>query len=163
MSEANKNLLRRWFEQVWNQKSEAAIDEMFSPTASPMAFLTRIRSCGAGGVKTLHRTFCWSLSGSSRRRRRYCCRGRPGCRSLAGFHDASWRSPRLSLHGQEGDSRRVILFNRQGQHNRRRLEPDGPSRVPAEAPGLIHRIRRVGPSHSIVNQHPVYPLFSGSL
>ncbi len=30
MSEANKLLLRRWFEQVWNQKSEAAIDEMFS-------------------------------------------------------------------------------------------------------------------------------------
>ena len=29
MSEANKLLLRRWFEQVWNQKSEAAIDEMF--------------------------------------------------------------------------------------------------------------------------------------
>ena len=31
MSEANKLLLKRWFEQVWNQKSEAAIDEMFNP------------------------------------------------------------------------------------------------------------------------------------
>ena len=27
MSEANKLLVKRWFEQVWNQKSEAAIDE----------------------------------------------------------------------------------------------------------------------------------------
>jgi predicted ester cyclase len=28
MSEANKLLVKRWFEQVWNQKSEAAIEEM---------------------------------------------------------------------------------------------------------------------------------------
>ena len=38
MSEANKNLLRRWFEQVWNQKSEAAIDEMFSPHGKSHGF-----------------------------------------------------------------------------------------------------------------------------
>ena len=43
MSDANKLLLRRWFEQVWNQKSEAAIDEMFHPQGLPTAFLMRIR------------------------------------------------------------------------------------------------------------------------
>jgi steroid delta-isomerase-like uncharacterized protein len=31
MSEANKQLARRWFEEVWNQKNEAAIDTMYSP------------------------------------------------------------------------------------------------------------------------------------
>jgi steroid delta-isomerase-like uncharacterized protein len=29
MSEANKELLRRWFEEVWNKKRTEAIDEMF--------------------------------------------------------------------------------------------------------------------------------------
>jgi predicted ester cyclase len=31
MSETNKALARRWFEEVWNRKNEAAIDEMFHP------------------------------------------------------------------------------------------------------------------------------------
>ena len=31
MSEANKQLARRWFDEVWNQKSEAAIDAMYHP------------------------------------------------------------------------------------------------------------------------------------
>jgi len=30
MSEANKHLIRRWFEEVWNQGREATIDELFS-------------------------------------------------------------------------------------------------------------------------------------
>jgi steroid delta-isomerase-like uncharacterized protein len=30
MSEANKVAVRRWFEEVWNQGREAAIDELFS-------------------------------------------------------------------------------------------------------------------------------------
>ena len=38
MSEANKLLLRRWFDQVWNQQSEAAIDEMFSPEGKSHGF-----------------------------------------------------------------------------------------------------------------------------
>src|SRR5512134_1264951 len=31
MSEANHNLLRRWFEEVWNQGKESTIDEQFAP------------------------------------------------------------------------------------------------------------------------------------
>lgn len=31
LSEANKSLAKEWFEQVWNQKNEAAIDRMFQP------------------------------------------------------------------------------------------------------------------------------------
>ena len=38
MSEANKLLLKRWFEEVWNQKSEAAIDEMFSKEGKSQGF-----------------------------------------------------------------------------------------------------------------------------
>jgi steroid delta-isomerase-like uncharacterized protein len=59
MSEANKHLLRRWFEQVWNQKSEAAIDEMFSKNGKSHGFpeadsvLT-----GPESFKAVHRTFC---------------------------------------------------------------------------------------------------------
>src|SRR5262252_1315399 len=30
MSEKNKTALRRWFDEVWNQRREATIDEMFS-------------------------------------------------------------------------------------------------------------------------------------
>jgi steroid delta-isomerase-like uncharacterized protein len=29
MREANKQLMRRWFDEVWNLKREAAVDEMF--------------------------------------------------------------------------------------------------------------------------------------
>lgn len=31
MSGQNKALARRWFEEVWNQGSESAIDELFHP------------------------------------------------------------------------------------------------------------------------------------
>jgi steroid delta-isomerase-like uncharacterized protein len=31
MTDANKQLVRRWFDQVWNQGNVGAIDELFSP------------------------------------------------------------------------------------------------------------------------------------
>jgi len=31
MSEENKQLVHRWFDEVWNQKNESAIDRMFDP------------------------------------------------------------------------------------------------------------------------------------
>jgi predicted ester cyclase len=59
MSEANKNLLRRWFEQVWNQKSEAAIDEMFSPQGKSHGFPDADSVLvGPEAFKAIHRTFC---------------------------------------------------------------------------------------------------------
>jgi steroid delta-isomerase-like uncharacterized protein len=33
MSEANKALIRRWFDEVWNRGRASAIDEMLAPTA----------------------------------------------------------------------------------------------------------------------------------
>jgi steroid delta-isomerase-like uncharacterized protein len=59
MSEANKLLLRRWFEQVWNQKSEAAIDQMFSKQAKSHGFPEADAVLvGPDAFKAVHRTFC---------------------------------------------------------------------------------------------------------
>ena len=59
MSEANKLLLKRWFEQVWNQKSEAAIDEMFSKQGKSHGFPDPDSVLvGPEAFKAVHRTFC---------------------------------------------------------------------------------------------------------
>ena len=59
MSEANKLLLKRWFEQVWNQKSEAAIDEMFSQQGKSHGFPDADTVLiGPEAFKAVHRTFC---------------------------------------------------------------------------------------------------------
>jgi steroid delta-isomerase-like uncharacterized protein len=59
MSEANKLLLRRWFEQVWNRKSEAAIDQMFSKQGKSHGFPeTDSVLEGPEAFKAVHRTFC---------------------------------------------------------------------------------------------------------
>jgi predicted ester cyclase len=38
MSEENKNLARRWFEEVWNQGHESAIAEMYHPDGRSIGF-----------------------------------------------------------------------------------------------------------------------------
>jgi len=59
MSEANKLLIKRWFEQVWNQQSEAAIDEMFSPDGKSHGFPdAESVLVGPEPFKAIHRTFC---------------------------------------------------------------------------------------------------------
>jgi steroid delta-isomerase-like uncharacterized protein len=56
MSEENKQLVRRWFEEVWNQRDESAIDRMFDPEGrshgvpTPEGILT-----GPEQFKQLHR------------------------------------------------------------------------------------------------------------
>jgi predicted ester cyclase len=59
MSEANKLLMKRWFEQVWNQKSEAAIDEMFDKEGKSHGFPDADSVLiGPEAFKAVHRTFC---------------------------------------------------------------------------------------------------------
>lgn len=59
MSEANKLLLKRWFEEVWNQKSGAAIDEMFSKEGKSQGFPEPDSVLvGPESFKAVHRTFC---------------------------------------------------------------------------------------------------------
>lgn len=58
MSEANKHLVRRWFEEVWNQKNAAAIDEMFSTEGKSYGFPDADSVLiGPAGFKSLHETY----------------------------------------------------------------------------------------------------------
>jgi predicted ester cyclase len=57
--EANKQLVRRWFEEVWNQQSEAAIDAMFSPGGKSHGFPEPDSVLvGPEAFKPVHRSFC---------------------------------------------------------------------------------------------------------
>jgi len=57
--EANKQLAHRWFEEVWNQQSEAAIDAKFSSEGKCYGFPTPDAVLvGPEAFKAVHRTFC---------------------------------------------------------------------------------------------------------
>jgi steroid delta-isomerase-like uncharacterized protein len=59
MSEsANKALMQRWFEEVWNQGKESVIDELFHPQGKAHGFPTPDSTLiGPEGFKTVHRQF----------------------------------------------------------------------------------------------------------
>jgi steroid delta-isomerase-like uncharacterized protein len=59
MSEqANKDLARRWFEEVWNQGRESAIDELFHPQGKAYGFPEPDSVLiGPEGFKAIHRAF----------------------------------------------------------------------------------------------------------
>jgi steroid delta-isomerase-like uncharacterized protein len=59
MSAANKLVVTRWFDEVWNQKNEAAIDEMFPPDGKAYGFPDPDSVLvGPEAFKTVHRGFC---------------------------------------------------------------------------------------------------------
>lgn len=58
MAEDNRQLVRRWFEEVWNQKSEAAIDEMFHREGRAHGFPdAESVLIGPEAFKKVHRAF----------------------------------------------------------------------------------------------------------
>lgn len=58
MSESNKQLVHRWFEEVWNKQSEDAIDEMFAPGGKAYGFPSpNSVLIGPENFKTIHRHF----------------------------------------------------------------------------------------------------------
>jgi predicted ester cyclase len=59
MSEdANKALAKRWFEEVWNQGKESAIDQLFHPQGKVFGFPEPDAVLiGPEGFKTVHRAF----------------------------------------------------------------------------------------------------------
>lgn len=58
MADKNRELAERWFEQVWNQKSEAAVDELFSPQGRAYGFPEPDSVVtGPEAFKRLHRDF----------------------------------------------------------------------------------------------------------
>ncbi len=59
MSEANKQLARRWFEEVWNQRKESAIEAMMTPGCRAHGLgVGDAALVGPEGFKTFHRSFC---------------------------------------------------------------------------------------------------------
>ncbi len=58
-TEANKALVQRWFEEVWNKKRPEAIDEMLSPDAIVHGLLDDAENPlkGPAGFKPFHETF----------------------------------------------------------------------------------------------------------
>jgi steroid delta-isomerase-like uncharacterized protein len=59
MSEANKQLVRDWFEGVWNQKSEAAIDAMYNSDGRAHGFPKADSVLeGPEDFKVIQRNFC---------------------------------------------------------------------------------------------------------
>ncbi|WP_348264423.1 ester cyclase [Telmatobacter sp. DSM 110680] len=59
MSEANRQLTKRWYDEVWNQRNSATIDEMFASSGKSHGFPEPDSVLiGPGHFKTLHATFC---------------------------------------------------------------------------------------------------------
>jgi len=59
MSEANKQLMRQWFERVWNQRDESAIEAMFAADCIAHNFPeTGGTLVGPEGFKPVYRNFC---------------------------------------------------------------------------------------------------------
>ena len=59
MSQENKALIRRWFEEIWNQGNEATIDELLDPEAKVQG-LDHPEGAGKSGpeaFKPFHRAF----------------------------------------------------------------------------------------------------------
>jgi predicted ester cyclase len=58
MSAANRELVHRWFEEVWNKQSEEAIDQMFAPGGKAYGFPTADAVLiGPDKFKEIHRFF----------------------------------------------------------------------------------------------------------
>jgi hypothetical protein len=58
MSEQNKALVKRWFEEVWNQGRESTIDELFHPEGKSHGFPEPDSVLiGPPGFKAIHRAF----------------------------------------------------------------------------------------------------------
>ena len=55
----NKQLMIRWFEEVWNQRRTAAIDELMAEDIVIHGHVPEMR--GREGFKELHSTFCAAL------------------------------------------------------------------------------------------------------
>jgi predicted ester cyclase len=56
---ANEQLMRRWFEEVWNQKRTAAIDELMAVDVLVHGHQPEVR--GREGFKQLHAAFCGAI------------------------------------------------------------------------------------------------------
>ena len=109
MAQAAETIVRRWFEEVWNQKRESAIDELMADDALVHGIVgpdgKEIR--GSGRLQTVLPAFLRGLSGYPHHRRGCAGRWRQGCRALRGDRDAyrtwrDWPRPPTSLRDFTG-------------------------------------------------------------
>ena len=56
---ANEQLMRRWFEEVWNKQRVEVIDELLAPDALLHGHMPELR--GREAFKQLHATFCTAI------------------------------------------------------------------------------------------------------
>jgi steroid delta-isomerase-like uncharacterized protein len=59
VSEANRQLTQRWYDEVWNQQNSATIDEMFAADGQSYGFPEPGSVLvGPNNFKAIHSTFC---------------------------------------------------------------------------------------------------------
>ena len=61
MSASPDAVMRQWFKEVWNERSEAAIDRLMSPHAKVHGLGGEV-VIGSSGFKPIYRTFCGAFS-----------------------------------------------------------------------------------------------------
>ena len=85
MSEANKLLLKRWFEQVWNRRAKQRSTKMFSPHGKSHGFPEADSVLvGPEPFKAIHRTFCGAFPDLHIDVEDIVAEGDRGCSSLSG-------------------------------------------------------------------------------
>jgi steroid delta-isomerase-like uncharacterized protein len=135
MSEANKQLVWRWFEEVWNKQREEAIDEMFAPAGKAYGFPQPDSVLiGPENFKTIHRNFLGAFPDVQITRRDIICEGDRAAitwtATMTHLGDALGFPPSLQRVSLEGCS---VLVVRDGQiHEGRNY---------MELQGLIQRLK----------------------
>jgi predicted ester cyclase len=57
MKESPEAVMRRWFQEVWNERSESAIDQLMAPDAKVHGLAAGVIA-GPEGFKPFHRAMC---------------------------------------------------------------------------------------------------------
>ena len=102
MSEQNKALARRWFEEVWNQGRESTIDELFHPQGKAYGFPEPDSVLiGPEGFKTIHRVFHNAFGDIHIAIDDIVAEGDVVAVRWALHHGSQWSRPGLSRHRKE--------------------------------------------------------------
>ena len=140
MSAANRELVHRWFEEVWNKQSEEAIDQMFAPGGKAYGFPTADAVLiGPDKFKEIHRFFLGAFPDVHITVHDIICEGdrvaATWLASMTHLGDSLGFAPTLQRVSLEGCS---VLIVRDGQIQ------DGRNYMEME--GMINRLKTSDPS-----------------
>lgn len=135
MSTANRELVHRWFEEVWNKQREEAIDEMFAPDGKAYGFpQADAVLVGPEKFKEIHRSFIGAFPDLHITVHEIVCEGDrvavTWVANMTHLGDALGFAPTLQRVALEGCS---FLTVRDGQIQ------DGRNYMELE--GLVHRLK----------------------